>query len=193
MKKVWAIYKTRDIVSEEVFDVSTLDNAERDVKNTLELIWNCGLRHGEDPRFFIRLGRIYDSRCIEYFEYLDIKLRYSENIKIVDFDKISDTEGYYSKKDEEYAEQDCEDKKPNPCYGWMDRNGKVHTCGWMEHDNLAISLGLEVKDMENKGWIRLWGLAKGYSYESKFRMTINQKTKMKRLGFSGIDLDEDEN
>jgi len=41
--------------------------------------------------------------------------------------------------------------------GWLDPEGRFYRCGWMEHISLAHRLGLDQRQMELTGWIKLSG------------------------------------
>lgn len=69
--------------------------------------------------------------------------------------------------------------------GWIDRDGHVYPCGWMEHDNIAYYyLKSDITELENKGWIRVMYDVPVY----RGKLTQAQYNKCKDLG---IDINEE--
>lgn len=70
--------------------------------------------------------------------------------------------------------------------GWIDRDGDIYPCGWMEHDDLAyLYFKSDVQTLEKSGWIRVMhGVPK---HETK--ITQYQYNRCKELG---IEISENE-
>lgn len=64
-------------------------------------------------------------------------------------------------------------------FGWIDRDGKLWTCGHAKHDFLLTSMGMEVDDAERRGWVRV---TMGPRYQARYRMSPRQRRKLKALG-----------
>jgi hypothetical protein len=72
--------------------------------------------------------------------------------------------------------------------GWIDRTGKMFTCGWAKHDKLLAWMGKNQADVERDGWIRVNRSFKGPTYRSCFKASSAQRKKLRSLG---IEIDRD--
>lgn len=66
--------------------------------------------------------------------------------------------------------------------GWLDRNGKLFSCGWANHNKLLYWLGKDDAEVEREGWVRINRGASGLTYRSCFKASPAQRRKLKSLG-----------
>lgn len=63
--------------------------------------------------------------------------------------------------------------------GWIDRDGKLYPCDWMQHDDLAYYyFKKSVDQLEASGWIRVMRNTPGY----RGRISQAQYNKCKQIG-----------
>lgn len=72
--------------------------------------------------------------------------------------------------------------------GWLDRDGKLFSCGWANHAKLLYWMGKKEVEVEQEGWVRINRGARGLTYRSCFKASPAQRRKLKTLG---VDVDPD--
>ncbi|TLX17104.1 hypothetical protein [Rhizobium sp. MHM7A] len=66
--------------------------------------------------------------------------------------------------------------------GWLDRDGKLFSCGWANHAKLLYWMGKQEVEVEQEGWVRINRGARGLTYRSCFKASPAQRRKLKSLG-----------
>lgn len=78
--------------------------------------------------------------------------------------------------------------------GWLSPDGKFTPCSNWGHDGIAwlvLHYGgyKDQSDMEEHGWVRLWGAGQDPEFSSERRLSVDQRNWMSRKGFRLEDYD----
>ena len=93
-----------------------------------------------------------------------------------DIESITEAESFW---DLDYTKT-CYDPKYNTFKGtgWMDTEGKIYPCGWMEHDNIAeFYFKKDVHELEKAGWLRIHSNVDVYSNDRVTRKQYDSLNK----------------
>lgn len=63
--------------------------------------------------------------------------------------------------------------------GWITREGRMLSAAWGAHERLLDLLGLEVREVEERGWARVTP----HGWQCEFRMSREQRRRVEDCGF----------
>ena len=73
--------------------------------------------------------------------------------------------------------------------GWLDRSGRFYLCEMWEHSGVPSEMGCTDSELEERGWVRLWGVGESPEFSSERRLSAEQRNWMSRMGFCLEDYD----
>ena len=77
--------------------------------------------------------------------------------------------------------------------GWLSYKGQFFSCQAWAHTSVAMRNGFfgcrDESDMEERGWVRLWGVGQSPEFSSERRLSAEQRNWMSMNGFCLEDYD----